>query len=117
MNKFTYTKKCSEISGFGGGYEKACRNMVIAGMKWLDKNPKAKIEFSSYQNIYGVVTDLSSDCKKMREAMLKVNDGCSGAQMQASLNHIMYAHKNGWKNYIKESEKRRKEEKTKTTKK
>lgn len=103
-NKFNYTDGCREISGFGGGYESACRDMVIVGMNWLDKNKKAKINFKQYKNIYGITFDESKDCKKMQKVMLAVNDGCSGAQMQACTNHIMFAHTNGWDKYIKEME-------------
>lgn len=28
-----------EISGFGGGYEDACRRMTIAAVEWLRKHP------------------------------------------------------------------------------
>ncbi len=107
--KFEYTKNCREISGFGSGYESSCRDMVIAGMKWLDENKKAKIDFAQYKNIYGLTFDESEDCKKMQEKMLAVNDGCSGAQMQACLNHIIYAYTNGWGKYIKEMEQNKNE--------
>ena len=29
-----------EISGFGGGYEQACRDMTKAGVLWLRKHPE-----------------------------------------------------------------------------
>lgn len=109
--QFSYTRNSREISGFGGGYEKACRDMVIAGMQWLDQHPKAKIKFATYSGVMGLITNESPDCEKMQKAMLKVNDGCSGAQMQACLTHIMFAHKNGWDKYVKEMEKKSKKEK------
>ena len=41
MSKYVYTDNMSEISGFGGGYEAACRAMVVAGLEHLDANPQA----------------------------------------------------------------------------
>lgn len=102
-SKFEYSKGCTEISGFGGGYEEICRKMVIAGMEWLDSHPKAKISYKEYKNIYGITTGESKDCKKMQDVMLKASDNdCTGAMMQATLSHVMYAHKNGWEKYISE---------------
>jgi hypothetical protein len=99
--KYEYPENSREISGFGGGYEDACRTMVITAMNWLDENPNADISYKEYQNIYGLTTGESDDCKKMQEVMMKaVDDNCSGAMMQACLGHIMYAHKNGWEKYI-----------------
>ena len=103
--KYDYSKVKREISGFGGGYEDACRNMVIAGLEYLDANPDSDISYKEYKNIYGLTTGESEDCKKMEKAMLTVNDGCSGAQMQASKGHIMFIHKNGWDKYVEEMNK------------
>lgn len=106
VNKYQYTEKCREISGFGGGYETHCRNMVIAGMNWLDANPNADPKFDQYKNIYGLTTNENEDMEAMQKAMNEaVDNGASGASMQASTNHVLYAHKNGWDKYIQEMEK------------
>ena len=108
MIKYKYTNKCNEISGFGGSYEDACRKMVIAGMEYLDNNPDAKITFKTYKNIYGVTFDESEDCEKMQKIMIDATGGdCTGAMMQACLQHIKYAQINGWDKYISEMEKPR----------
>ena len=99
-SKYQFTDKMGEISGFGGGYEEACRAMVVAGLEWCDKHPKADISYKEYKNIYGLTTGESDDCKKMEDAMSAVNDGCSGAQMQACKSHIMFIRKNGWDKYV-----------------
>ncbi len=100
--KYDYSKIKREISGFGGGYEAACRAMVVAGLQWLDEHPNADVSYKEYENVYGLTTGESDDCKLMEKAMLAVNDGCSGAQMQASKSHIMFIHKNGWDKYVEE---------------
>ena|ERR1035437_10882903 len=102
MSKYQFSKEMNEISGFGGGYEKACRNMVVAGLEWLDEHPNADISYKEYKNIYGLTAEETDDCKEMEKAMLTVNDGCSGAQMQACKGHITYIKKNGWDKYIEE---------------
>jgi hypothetical protein len=108
---YNYTEKCREISGFGGGYEDACRKMVIAGMEWLDAHKEANPTFEQFKNIYGLTTGENEDMKKMQDAMnAVVDDGCSGAMMQASTNHVLYAYKNGWDKYISEMENQQKQQ-------
>jgi len=40
-SKYKYTDDMGEISGFGGGYEQTCRNMVIAGIESFESSPEA----------------------------------------------------------------------------
>ena len=102
MSKYVFTEEMNEISGFGGGYETGCRDMVVAGLEWLDNNPKANPTFDQYKNIYGLTTNENKDMEKMQDVMLKVCDGCSGAMMQATTNHVLHIKKVGWDKYIKE---------------
>lgn len=100
--KYKYTKTMSEISGMGGGYEEACRKMVIAGLAYLDKRAEADPRFSTFKHIYGIVKAENKDAQELEDAMLKVVDDATGAMMQACVSHIMWIRKNGWKNYVKE---------------
>ena len=97
--EYKYLENRREISGFGGDYEKCCRDMVIAGMKHLDENHGSNPTFDQYKNIFGLTTNENEDMKKLQAAMLEVDDGVSGAMMQASTNHVLYAYKNGWDKY------------------
>ena len=109
--KYEYTEKCREISGFGGEYEEGCRNMVIAGMEWLDANPDAKPEFTQLEGVFGMTFQENEDMKNMQNHMNdEVGGGVTGAMMQASTNHVLAAKKLGWENYIKEMETERPEE-------
>lgn len=90
-----------EISGFGGGYEKACRDMVIKGIKFLDKNSANPI-FSTYENIFGIIKEDNEDAKKLTNAMLAASSDCTGAMMQVCVNHVLYINKNGWDKYVEE---------------
>lgn len=100
--KYQFTENMQEISGMGGGYEKACRNMVIAGLEWFDKNPDADPKFEQFKNIYGITANENKDMKAMQDAMLKVCEGCSGAMMQATTNHVLFIKANGWDKYVEE---------------
>lgn len=109
MSKYSFDNIKREISGFGGGYEETCRKMVVAGMEFFDENPTAKVTFKQYKNITGMTTDENDDCKKLQAVMLKASgDDCTGAMMQACLNHVMYAHVNGWEKYTEEMNKKEK---------
>jgi len=110
MSKYQYTDKCREISGFGGGYEEACRKMVITGMEWLDENKEANPTFQQFENVYGLTANENDDMLAMQNAMnAAIDNDASGAMMQASTNHVLFAHKNGWEKYISEMEKTDKE--------
>lgn len=39
--KREYTDDMAEVSGLGGAYEACCRAMVLAGVDWLEANPRA----------------------------------------------------------------------------
>ena len=39
--KYAFTPEMREISGFGGDYEQTCRNMLAAGLRWLDEHWQA----------------------------------------------------------------------------
>lgn len=104
MNKYKYTEKCREISGFGGSYEERCRALVIAGLEWYDANPNAKPVFKTYEKVFGLILEENDDAKAMCKAMEKVSDDLTGAMMHAAHEHIRYARQNGWSKYIEEME-------------
>lgn len=91
----------AEMSGFGGGYEKTCRSMLKAGLKWLEENPGADPKFQGYENIYGVITESNDDAKKLSKAVLDGSGGdCTGAMHQAVIETIFYIKKNGIDKYL-----------------
>ncbi len=100
--KKEFTENMKEISGMGGGYEKACRKMVEAGLEWLDQNPNADLSWKEFKGIYGITTEESEDVKKLEKVMLEAAGGCSGAMMQACLNHVLFVKNNGWEKYKEE---------------
>ena len=97
-----WTVAMHEISGFGGGYELACRAMVSAGMDWLVAHPEAKPQFHGYKGITGIITEDNDDAKALSKAIVAASGGdCTGAMHQYSVNHALHAFSLGWPAYVK----------------
>lgn len=102
MANYKYTPDMKEISGFGGGYEATCREMVIAGLEWLDNNPQAKPEFSGYEGVFGIVKEDNNDAKLLTEAVVKAGgDDITGAMHHGSIRTILWIKQFGWPAYVK----------------
>ena len=98
-----YTDDMYEISGFSGGYEAACRAMVLAGLDWLDANPQANPQFSGYKGIYGVISEDNEDAKALTTAVVAAAKGdCTGAMHHATISHILWIKKNSWDEYVRQ---------------
>lgn len=93
--KYPWTDAMGEISGFGGGYEAACRDMVYAGLAWLQSRPAA--DLSSWK---------TDDAKTIEKVILGAEPGCSGAMHGAVMNVIAFIAKNGWDEYVRRMVKR-----------
>lgn len=107
-SKYVFTAEMGEISGFGGGYEQTCRNMLAAGLEWLDAHPKAAPKFMGFKGIYGVLADDNDDGKALSAAVVAGADGdCTGAMHQAVISHCMFIRKNGWERYCADISQRR----------
>jgi len=111
MSKYQYTENSGEISGMGGGYESACKEMVITGMDWLDNHEGANPTFDEFENMYGVTTNENDDMKAMQKVMNEaIGNEATGAMMQACTNHILHAKEVGWETYITEMEEKTKKD-------
>lgn len=107
MSKYQYTDDMKEISGFGGGYEAACRAMVVAGLEHLDAHPESRPKFHGYDGVFGLVVEDNADAKALSDAVVKACDDCSGAMHQAAISHILWIRSNGWERYCAESRQRK----------
>ena len=103
--KYNYNEIKREISGFGGEYEMACRDMVLAGLQWIENNPNCELSYKTYKNIYGLTTGESKDMELCQEAMIEAVEDCSGAMLQAAMGHLMFIKVNGWDEYKHEMNK------------
>lgn len=84
-----------EISGFGGGYEAACRSMVKAGVEYLRANPdKMPVQGERYP-------------REFQDAVSSGTEGATGAMVGAASSHATYIARNGWDAYAAEMSKRR----------
>lgn len=99
-NKYAFTPLMGEISGFGGGYEQACRDMLKAGMLWLDAHPEANPKFSGYKGVYGLINEENDDAKALSAALLEAAPDCSGAMHHAVTMHCMAIKTHGWAYYV-----------------
>jgi len=101
--------KTWEISGFPRGYEEGCQKMLWTGIKYLAKydQPSDLLKgTASFENVFGLI-DTPESFKECKELMLKVNEGCSGAQYHGTVNHLMYIAKHGLKKWHEELTKSR----------
>ena len=97
-----YTKEMREISGFGGGYEETCRNMVIAGATFLKQNPNVNPKYKGFKNVTGVCIDDNEDAKKLDEILMEAcKKACTGAMHQAAVSHALFIGNKGWEEYKK----------------
>jgi hypothetical protein len=90
-----------EISGFGGGYEEACRSMYRAGMTWLDEHPSADPKFRESPQIFGIVDESNDDAKALSKAIEDSEPGCTGAMHHAVVSCVMYTKRHGWDAFVK----------------
>ncbi len=84
------------ISGMGGGYERMCQLMLLAGVEFLKGKPNFTWDYRSYTQVYGVCWSDSADAKALDEALMKACDNdCTGAMHQAVIGHLRLIHKEG----------------------
>ncbi len=97
------TDEMGEISGFGGGYEQCCRDMLEAGVAWLDAHPESDPQFSGYGRIYGVVNEDNDDAAALTAAIIDAAKGeATGAQHHAVVKRCLFIKKAGWDEYVRQ---------------
>ena len=107
MTMFRHTPEMGEISGFGGGYETLCQDMLEAGCKWIAANANADLKGHSFKGVYGMMVADSDDAKAMEAAMMAADTGkdCTGAMHHAVMSRLFYIARNGWDAYCAELKK------------
>lgn len=101
-DKYAWRPGMGEISGFGGGYEQACRRMLRAGLAWLDAHPTADPKISTSNSVYGIIREDNVDAKELSAVVGNAEDGCTGAMHQAVMSSLLFIRKHGWEKYVEE---------------
>jgi len=86
------------ITGFGGGYERAVQMGLRAGIKWLAEHPDMKFDHEQYSNILGVCATNEDNtlAKELDQVLLDAMGGdMTGAQHQVLINHLYFIHTKG----------------------
>lgn len=100
--KYIFEEGMGEISGMGGSYEQACRDMLKTGLDYWDANPNLDPKFHGYKGVYGVISEDNKDAEALTKAVLSASDDCTGAMHQAVIHAIFWIRKNGWDKYVKQ---------------
>jgi len=109
-NEYKHTEDMGEISGFGGGYEAGCQQMLHNGVKFLvERNKKdlqTDIKLITYKNIYGLCDLEGKDAEAFDAAVMKDMDDCTGAMHQAVVSRLHWINKHSWNEYCIELRKK-----------
>lgn len=100
---YRHTPDMGEISGFGGGYESCCQDMLEAGVKWLVGHKDAALEGSTIEQVFGFFKAESDDAKAMEKEVLSAAKGeDTGAMHHAVMSRLFWISKYGWDAYCAE---------------
>lgn len=108
MTETTYrhSEDMGEISGFGGGYESCCQDMLEAGVKWLNEHTNGRepdLKGHGFKNVYGIFVSDSDDAKALERAALDAAKGeATGAMHHTVMQRLFFIAKNGWDKYCEE---------------
>ncbi len=100
-----HTPEMGEISGFGGGYEEACQQMLHQGVAYLvslgERRPEFEVE--TYRGVFGIC-DLTGPDAEGLEAAVMAGDGfgATGAMHQAVMMRLRFIAEHGWERYVAE---------------
>jgi hypothetical protein len=101
---YRHTPDMREISGFGGGYEACCQDMLEAGVKWLNEHPdRGPLEGHSFKEVFGLMIPDSEDAKTMEKVVVEAAKGeATGAMHHAVMSRLFWISANGWDVYCAE---------------
>ena len=100
---YRHTPDMGEISGFGGGYEACCQDMLEAGVKWLDTHPDCDLKGHSFKNVTGIMIPDNADAEALSKAVIDAAKGeVTGAMHHVVMQRLFYIKFNGWDSYCAE---------------
>lgn len=86
---FEWTEDMREISGFGGGYERACRQMISQGCAWWSEHANADPKFHGFKSVIGICLEDNEDARAL-SAAISAGIEPSGAMHQAAVSHVFH---------------------------
>ena len=110
---YRHTPDMGEISGFGGGYEECCQDMLEAGVNHImtQKLGGEDIALRGFEGVFGLVFP---DNKPTEELNNIIRDAAKGEGTGAMTHTVMlrlgFIAKNGWDKYCEELRQRESEE-------
>lgn len=108
--EYKHTEDMGEISGFGGGYEATCQQMLHQGVTWLMENVERRdLKARGFKDVYGILEANSDDAKALEDAIMKDHDDVTGAMHQTVMQRCFYIAANGWDDYCTKLREREKE--------
>ncbi len=97
---YRHTPDMGEISGFGGGYEDCCQDMLEAGVKWLHEHAAADIKVLENPHIYGIIEEGTPETEALSEAVIAAAKGeATGGMHHAVMSRLAFIAQNGWGTY------------------
>ncbi|MCP5016234.1 MAG: hypothetical protein GY938_13325 [Ketobacter sp.] len=108
---YKHTEDMGEISGFGGGYEATCQQMLHNGVAFLHDHPNADARVMELRGkcpdgeeieVYGICDVRGDDAEAIESAVMDGIDDCTGAMHQAVMSRLMWINENGWDAYCEE---------------
>lgn len=105
MSKYEFTEEMRDVCAFGGDCERDCRKMIIAGVEWLDKNPKANPQFGTLHFVEdefnkGPLCPRNQDAKELSRAISAVVSDYNLSMKDAMIEHIQFIKDVGWDLYV-----------------
>lgn len=105
MTTYRHTPDMGEISGFGGGYERCCQDMLEAGVQHIEarKLSGGDVQVSHYQNVFGLCFPENQPTKELERAVLDAAKGeATGAMHHAVMVRLAFIANRGWDAYCAE---------------
>ncbi len=97
-----------DVSGMGGGYERACQLMIQAGVKFLEEN-EFHFDYKTIKGVYGVAFSDAPWSKDLEKVLMDAVGGdCTGAMHQCVIGHLQYIHKESYEAWLSKAPDERK---------
>jgi hypothetical protein len=94
--------KTLDISGFGGGYEKACQTMLTRGLKWGSEHVVGELKYQGYEGVFGLLMAKGNAAKDLDRAILADRIDATGAMHQAVVENLMFIFNRGYVAWLQE---------------